>query len=146
MRSKPRILVVDDDRSLVRLAERVLQDEDFDVLTAFDGREGLERAREEKPDLIILDIVMPKMDGYEVCRHLQRDPNTACIPVIFFSVKGEVDEIGKPPVIALKEQTKAFHAGALDFLIKPVTAEELVNRTKALLRLSKLITGSGEKQ
>ena len=133
MNSKACILVVDDNRSLVRVIERILEKEGFDVLTAFDGPEGLQKAREEKPDLIVLDIVMPEMDGYEVCRHLQRDPNTARIPVLMLT---RLDL--KHFTTRDQKRIEGFEAGAIDYLSKPVTAKGLLDRVRDLLRLSRL--------
>lgn len=135
MKSKACILIVDDDRSLVRIAERILQEEGFNVITAFDGMDGLQKAREEKPDLIILDIIMPRRDGYEVCRDLQSDPETMHIPVVFLSAKGGGIAVNG---VSIKDQLKGFQSGALDFLAKPVSGKDLVERVKALLWLSKL--------
>ena len=143
MDSKARILVVDDNRSLVRVLERLLEKNGFQVITAFDGLQGLQRAREEKPDLVILDIVMPEMDGYEVCRHLQCDPDTARIAVLMLTQKGRVDDYIsdlsrdlEPFDHRVQERIEGFEAGALDFLSKPVTARELLNRVSGLLWLS----------
>ncbi len=136
MSSETRILVVDDNRSVVRLIEALLQKEGFEVLTAFDGLEGLQKAREEKPDLMILDIVMPRMDGYEVCRLLQDDHDTAAIPVLILTVKGQVDEpgIGDQDVEArVREQMAGYEAGAVDFLSKPIKAKKLLERVRTLL-------------
>ncbi len=143
MSIKERILIVDDRRSEVWFIERILQREGFEVLTAFDGPEGLQKAREEKPDLIILDTIMPRMDGYKVYRHLQKDPDTARIPVLFLTNNGEVDEKriivnrGHSLAIGLKGQGKDYQAVALDFLTKPVTAKEVVAKVQALLQLPK---------
>jgi len=126
-----RILIVDDNRSLVTAAERILQKEGFDTLTACDGSEGLNKALAERPDLVILDIVMPGLDGYEVCRALRKDPETAGIPVLMLTVKGQA---GSPT--GTKEQIDGFNAGALDFVSKPVKAKELVERVSALLWLA----------
>jgi len=142
MSYRARVLVVDDDRALVRVAQRVLEKEEFDVLTAFDGLEGLQKARQEKPDVIILDITMPKMEGYEVCRRLQQDPNTHRIPVMFLTDKGEDDEPtryrGHPMPIGLRDTAQGFEAGATEFLTKPVTATELVDKVNGLLSFSNL--------
>lgn len=138
MKEKQRILIVDDNRALVRAAERVLQKHGFDVLTAFDGLEGLEKARAEKPDLIILDIVMPRMNGYEVCHQLKNDPTIAHTPIIILSVKGETDKTKVAPVIGLREISAAFKSGASNFLTKPVTANDLLDAVKSELSFSSL--------
>lgn len=144
MSFKERILIVDDRRSEVWFIERILQREGFEILTAFDGREGLQRSREEKPDLIILDTVMPKMDGYKVYHHLQKAPDTARIPILFLTNKGDVDKRriiatgGHGPTIGLKGQEKGCQPVATNFLTKPITAKEVVDRVQALLQLSKL--------
>ncbi|MDY6875177.1 MAG: response regulator [Chloroflexota bacterium] len=136
MNSKGCILVVDDNRSVVRIIQVLLQREGFEILTAFDGLEGLQKAREEKPDLIILDIVMPRMDGYEVCRLLQDDPDTASIPVLMLTVMGQIDD----PALSdravkdrVQERMEGFEAGAVDFLSKPIKAKELLDRVRTLL-------------
>ena len=131
MSSKARILVVDDNRSLVRVLEHLLEKEGFEVLTAFDGPEGLQKAREEKPDLIILDIIMPEMDGYEVCRLLQRDPDTARIAVLMLT---RLDL--KRFTSRDEERIEGLQAGAIDYLSKPVTAKGLLDRVRGLLWLS----------
>jgi len=136
MGSKPRILIVDDSRLTVKLIERVLHKAGFEVLTAFDGKAGLQKAREAKPDLIVLDIMMPKMDGYEVCRHLQANPDTANIGVLILTAKGDVDnDVGQQYELAIRVQDRlqGFDAGAVEFLSKPVKAKELVKRVKAVL-------------
>jgi CheY-like chemotaxis protein len=138
MGSKARILVVDDNRSLVRIIEGVLQRQGYEVITAIDGAEGFEKAQKEKPDLIILDIVMPNMDGYQACQHLQRNPDTADIPVLMLTVKGQVDEVANPEdqrdyYDRIRERIAGFDAGALGFLSKPVTAKELVKQVKRML-------------
>jgi len=139
MSSKARVLIVDDNHSLVRVAERVLQKAGFEVLTAFDGLEGLRKAQEEKPNLIILDIIMPKMDGYEVCHRLKTGPATADIPVIMLTVKGKTAtsavEADDERLFHTRVQDRArgFDAGAIEFLSKPIKAKELVKRVRAVL-------------
>ena len=142
MSDKGRVLVVDDDHSLVHVAERVLEKEGFDVITAFDGLEGLQKAQAEKPDVIVLDITMPKMNGYQVCHRLQQDPNTRRIPVVFLTAKGGGDSTvvwkGNRVPIGLKESSDGFQAGAMEFLTKPVTAKQLVEKVNGLLWFGKL--------
>ena len=135
--STPRILVVDDNESLVRIIEGVLRNEGFKVLTAFDGIDGLEKAIREMPDLVILDIEMPRMNGYEVCRRLQRSEETARIPVLMLSVKGQVDTKanidGRTMDMRVRERNRGFEVGAIEFISKPVKARALVEQVKKLL-------------
>jgi len=136
MESKARILVVDDRERTVRAIQRILQKEGYEVLTAFDGVTGLKKICEEKPDLIILDIMMPGMDGYEVCRRLQRDPATARIPVLMLTGKGRLDYEGSGFRVRVQEQVEGYDSGAMEFLTKPVRWHELVKRVKGLLWMS----------
>lgn len=134
------ILVVDDNRSIVKALELVLSHEGFRVLTAFDGVSALESVVKHKPDLLILDIVMPGMNGYEVCRRLSRYPETADIPVIMLTVTGRVEDDNDPNNPALvnqhvQERMRAYDVGATEFLTKPVVAKEVVERVKQLLHL-----------
>ncbi len=142
MTVQTRILVIDDNRALVRIIEAVLQRHGFEVLTAFDGEEGLAQARKTKPDLVILDIVMPGLNGYQVCRRLQSDPSTVHIPVLMLTVKGQIQEDPRPwekrdQYSRIQERMAGYDAGAVEFLSKPVTAKELVERVKSLLWFSK---------
>ena len=122
MDPKARILVIDDQKRTVKAIQRILQKEGYEVLTAFDGDTGLKKARKEEPDLIILDILMPGMNGYEVCYHLQRHPGTARIAVLMLTGTGE--------------REASLDVGALEFLNKPVKMKELLNRVKGLLWMS----------
>ena len=140
MANPPLILIVDDNRSLVNMIAGVLHKRDYEVITAFDGLEGLLKAQAEKPDLIVLDIVMPKLDGYEVCHRLQENLETKHIPVIMLTVKGQVDD----PTLdertiegRIQEQMAGFEVGAVDFLTKPVKAGELIERIESLLDFEK---------
>ena len=135
-----RILIVDDDELTVRTVRRMLEKQGFQVLAAYDGATGLEKAREEKPDLLILDIEMPGMDGYEVCRRLQSDPLTAMTPVLMLTGRGQVDRTGRDLVRGVEERIVGYDAGAVEFLSKPVGSDELVQRVKALLWLYDLET------
>jgi len=119
-----RILIVDDLEPNVRLLEAKLTAEYFDVLSAFNGRDALELAREQRPDVILLDVMMPGMDGYEVCRRLKDDSETCHIPVVM--------------VTALDQQSDrvtGLEAGADDYLPKPVEDVALIARVKSLARL-----------
>ena len=140
MEAKKRILIIDDNRALVLAAERVLQKNGFDVLTASDGLKGLEKARAEKPDLILLDINMPVMDGYEVCHKLKSDPDMARIPVIILSAKGEIDEKKTASAVGLKEVYTAYDLGANNFLTKPVAADDLLDAVRNEFAFSSLLS------
>ena len=135
-----RVLIVDDDRSVVRMLQLVLQQAGFQVLTAFDGHEGLRKAWEERPDLIILDIVMPEIDGYRVCRALQSKPETENIPVLMLTVKGQVDSTKEQNSILvsrrIQERLAGYDAGATEFLSKPLKAAEVVAQVKKILGLT----------
>ncbi len=142
--SKVRILIINDRHSLVWFAERILQKEGFEVLTAFDGLEGLQKARQEKPDLIILDTIMPRMDGYNVYHQLQKDPETARLPVLFTTIKGEAYERriiasgSRSSTPGRKKPAERQPAGTLDFLMEPLTDREMVDRVQSLLQVSAL--------
>jgi len=121
----PKILVIDDEMQTVKLVGMLLQRRGYEVVAATLGSQGLEKSRAERPDLIVLDIMMPDMDGFEVCRRLRADPTTAGIPVIMFTAKTLVDD-----------KVTGFQAGADDYLTKPVHPDELATRVEALLARS----------
>lgn len=123
-----RVLVVDDIPANVKLLEAKLTAEYFDVSTAFNGREALEAATTEKPDIILLDVMMPEMDGFEVCRRLKSMPETQHVPVIM------VTALDQPA-----DRVTGLEAGADDFLTKPVDDIALMARVRSLVRL-KLMT------
>ncbi len=136
MGAKARILVVDDNRLTVMIISSVLKEYGYEVFIAYDGMAGLEKAREVKPHLIILDIIMPKMDGYQVARRLRRDSETADIAVLILSAKGGVDEDVKQAhqfASRVQDRLEGFDSGAIDFMTKPVKAEDVAKRVKALL-------------
>ncbi len=118
-----KILVVDDEPVLVETIAYNLEQAGFQVTTAVDGNTGLEAARREKPDLIILDIMLPEIDGLEVCRQLRRESQTATTPIMMLTAKG--DEIDR--VVGLE-------MGADDYVTKPFGRRELLARVRALLR------------
>ena len=116
------ILVVDDSKDNLQLISGILRDE-YIVMAALNGKAALRAAQsEKKPDLILLDVMMPEMNGYEVCLSLKRDPNTKEIPVIFLTSKSEVSD-----------ETKSFECGATDFISKPINPPVLKARVKAHL-------------
>jgi DNA-binding response OmpR family regulator len=121
----PKILVVDDVPENVRLLEAVLVPRGYEVVTARDGLEALERVETEKPDLILLDVMMPGLDGYGVCTQLRADDDTAVLPVIMVT-----SSIGQ-------EKTRAIEAGADDFIPKPFNHDELLTRVRSLLRIKR---------
>ncbi len=121
-----RILVVDDDRQIVRLVQSYLQQSGFTVLTAYDGEEALHVIRREKPDLIVLDWMLPKRDGLELTRLLRADDQLAAIPILMLTAR--VDDVDKILGIEL---------GADDYVTKPFNPQEVVVRVKAILRRSR---------
>ena len=133
MGCKPRILIIDDNELTVKAIERILEKQGFDVIAAFDGATGLQITESTQPDLIILDIAMPRLDGYEVCRRLQAYSATAHIPVLMLSGKGQLDRSGDEFVKSVEERIEGYDAGAVEFLSKPVGLKELVARVKGLL-------------
>jgi class 3 adenylate cyclase len=122
-----RILVVDDQRSNVELMAGVLKARGYDVLTAADGESALEQVREASPDIVVSDILMPGLDGYELCRRLRASPATALLPVVLVT---SLDPQG--------ERIRGIEAGADDFITKPVNWDELFARVRSLLRVKAL--------
>jgi diguanylate cyclase (GGDEF)-like protein len=125
--SSPTILVVDDTRSNVILLDRLLSDEGYAVIHAYRGNSALDMAQSEHPDLILLDIAMPNMDGYEVCERLKKDHLLKDIPVIFISAFSETEE-----------KVKALSVGGVDYVTKPFQAEEVLARIAIHLKIRSL--------
>jgi two-component system alkaline phosphatase synthesis response regulator PhoP len=120
--SKGKILVVDDEIYIVHILDFSLGMEGYEVITALDGEQALERMKAERPDLVVLDIMMPKLDGYEVCKAIKSNPTTKQTPVILLSAKGRnVD------------QKLGFDVGADDYITKPFSPRKLVERINQLL-------------
>jgi putative two-component system response regulator len=120
------VLVVDDERTIVRLLERLLTTEGYVVLTAQDGDEALDIVRTKRPDVLLMDVRMPRRGGFDTCRHLKGDADTRLIPVVLMT-----------GAAAREDRIQAIEAGADDFLTKPIDAQELKARVRSLMRLKR---------
>ncbi len=121
--ASPRVLVVDDDPVILKLLQVNFEMEGFDVVTATDGVDGLRAARQERPDVIVSDVMMPGMNGLELVAALSADDRTDTIPVMLLSARAQTTDIAA-----------GFDAGALDYVTKPFEPLELVERVHELLR------------
>ena len=121
--SRGKVLVVDDEEYIQHILNFSFGAEGFDVLTASDGEEAIKKAKSVKPDVIVLDIMMPKMDGYEACKKLKSDPQTKNIPVILLTAKGrDVD------------RKLGTEAGADDYVVKPFSPGRLIERVEGIIK------------
>jgi class 3 adenylate cyclase len=127
MRTPPRLLIVDDQPMNVDILQTRLAVHGYELLTAYDGEEALAKARAEQPDLILLDIMMPKLDGIEVCRRLKADPSLPFMPVVMVTARADSRDI-----------VAGLEAGADEYLTKPVDQAALVARVKSMLRIKAL--------
>lgn len=125
--SGSRILIADDNEQNRELLDAYLADEDYEILFANDGQETMQVVEAQQPDLILLDIMMPRMSGYEVCEQLKAEPETSAIPVLMVTALNEMGDI-----------EKAVKAGCDDFLTKPVNQLELKTRVRSLLQVRHL--------
>ncbi|KPA15548.1 chemotaxis protein CheY [Candidatus Magnetomorum sp. HK-1] len=125
--NKSTILIVDDVPTNLQVLGRILQIQDYIIMAALNGQTALEMAAERKPDLILLDIMMPDMNGFDVCIKLKSSPETQAIPVIFLTSKNEPEDI-----------VKGFKLGAVDYVSKPFNSAELLSRIKTHTELNKL--------
>ena len=119
---KRRVLLADDDAGLRRLIGTTLGTENFDLLQAVDGEEALRIARQQRPELVLLDVNMPKLDGFEVCRHLKSEPETSGIKVVMLTAR-----------TADADRARGREAGADEYFIKPFSPVQLLNKVYALL-------------
>ena len=127
---KKKILLVDDDPDLVEAMKIILENKSYDVAVAHDGKEGLKKVETEQPNLIILDVMMPEIDGYEMCAKLKSDPQYRHIPILLLTAVGEA--------ISTTTYTKemGMRMEADDYIPKPVELMELVERVEKLFRIS----------
>jgi DNA-binding response OmpR family regulator len=117
-----RILLADDEEDIKTVVTMFLQSEGFEVVTAFDGLDALEKAQSEKPDLILLDLMMPVLDGYEVCKRLRASEQTANIPVLILTAATQKES-----------RARALRVGAKDYLVKPFEPERLLEKIQKIL-------------
>jgi DNA-binding response OmpR family regulator len=116
-----RVLIIEDELPMRTALQDVLEEQGFRVITAEDGERGLKRAIDEKPDLVLLDLMMPRLDGYALCAELRRLTNP--VPVLMLTAKGQVED-----------RVRGLDVGADDYLVKPFSTDELLARVRALLR------------
>jgi DNA-binding response OmpR family regulator len=117
-----RILIVEDDPSVLRAISYMLEKEGYSVLTAVNGLEGLKKAREESPDLLVLDVMLPGIDGFEICHRLRAESPTAKLPILMLSAKGQA-----------ADKSMGLGVGANEYLTKPVERTVLLSKIEALL-------------
>jgi DNA-binding response OmpR family regulator len=115
-----RILIVDDEPRFIRLIEANLQTEGYQILQAKDGKQAVEQAANEKPDLVLLDVMMPEMDGFQACERIRQFSN---VPIIMLTARGEEDQ-----------RIRGLNLGADDYIVKPFSAGEMLARVRAVLR------------
>lgn len=119
---RKKILIVDDEPHIVELVRVCLEDTEYDIIEAYDGDDALKKARDEHPDVILLDIMLPKKDGYEVCRELKTNGDTRDIPIVMLTAKGqEVDKV------------KGFQSGADSYMTKPFSPLRLLTELEEKL-------------
>ncbi|RLC22549.1 MAG: hypothetical protein DRH21_08330, partial [Deltaproteobacteria bacterium] len=118
-RTKPLIMCIDDDEMTLKLLDRLIRNAGCDIITAKSGRDALEKVKKTRPDTILLDIMMPDMNGYQVCSKLQENDKTSYIPVIF------VTALEKE-----QDKTRAFSVGATDYLVKPIKKDDLLQKIR----------------
>ena len=119
---RKKILLVDDSSTVLLMERMILSKSQYDVVTAKDGQEGVEKALSEKPDLILMDVVMPRMDGFEACRKLREQDGTKTIPVIMVTTRGELASV-----------ETGYSSGCNDYVTKPINGLELLAKVKSCL-------------
>ena len=121
---KHKVLVIDDDQSLLEILQTNLQAEGFEVVTASSGSEGLAKLKSDKPDLVILDVLMPGMDGWEVLRKIEEDPDTAGTPVVMLTAVHGTDQV-----------IRGLEEGAVEYITKPFYPADLIATVKIMLKV-----------
>jgi len=116
---KKKILVVDDSRTALFMVTTILRKERYELVTASDGEQALEMAASERPDLILMDVIMPRKTGFEACRELKRREDTKAIPVILVTTRGEGENV-----------EAGFQSGCNDYVTKPINAQELLTKVR----------------
>jgi CheY-like chemotaxis protein len=119
---RKKILVVDDSATILMIVRMVLGKDRYVLLTAGDGAEGVKKARTERPDLVLMDVVMPKMNGLEACRELRQHNETRDIPIILVTTRGEAENV-----------EKGFESGCTDYVTKPINGLELLAKVQSCL-------------
>jgi DNA-binding response OmpR family regulator len=119
---RKKILLVDDSSTVLLMEKMILSKSEYDVVTARDGLEGIEKARVERPDLILMDVVMPRMDGFEAVRKLREDEATKAIPVIMVTTRGELQSV-----------ETGYASGCSDYVTKPINGLELLTKVRSCL-------------
>jgi CheY-like chemotaxis protein len=119
---RKKILLVDDSSTVLLMEKMILSKSEYDVVTARDGLEGVEKARHERPDLILMDVVMPRMDGFEAVRKLREDDSTRSIPVIMVTTRGELQSV-----------ETGYASGCSDYVTKPINGLELLTKVRSCL-------------
>ena len=120
--SKAKILVVDDNEKNVELLEAILQSAEFEVLKAYDGKQAIEIIGQQRPDLLLLDIMMPQLDGFQVCEILRKDPRNAGLPIIMVTAKDKESDI-----------VQSLERGADDYVVKPIDKKLLLGKIADML-------------
>ena len=119
---RKKILLVDDSSTVLLMERMILSKSEYDVVTARDGQEGVEKALAEKPDLILMDVVMPRMDGFEACKKLREQEGTKAIPVIMVTTRGELASV-----------ENGYSSGCNDYVTKPINGLELLAKVRSCL-------------
>lgn len=119
---RKKILLVDDSKTILLTERMILGNGSYELITALDGHEGVEKARAELPDLILMDVVMPRMNGFEACRRIRAGETTSHIPVIMVTTRGELESV-----------EAGYESGCADYVIKPIDAHELLAKVRSYL-------------